>query len=175
MSAVRRSQYEKFLRSIGPSFSLGAITRVVADLQYGFEAWLRGPDTREVWKARILRHLLLASAPAISGGCVLTVEMEQRAVERAAYLQQHTAPPFPRSGVQADTVNTQQFLAISFPLTNQQVSASGNKRACPEAEAVTSFVERPVAPLSAPAQAPTHTVNTHIFSPSLASWYLVFL
>jgi hypothetical protein len=106
MSALRRSQYEKFLRSIGPSFSLGAITRVVADLQYGFEKWLRGPDSRELWKARILRHVLMASAPAMSGGCVLTVEMEQRAVERAAYLQQHTAPPFPRSGVQADTVNS---------------------------------------------------------------------
>ena len=110
MSAERRSQYEKYLRSVGPQFSLGAINRVVADLQYGFDAWLRGPETREIWKARILRHVLLASAPAMSGGCVLTVEMEERAVQRAAYLQQHTKPPFPRSGVQDHTVNTQHNL-----------------------------------------------------------------
>ncbi len=105
-----RSEYEIFLRSIGP-FSLGATMRVVADLHYGFEVWQRGPDTRELWKARILRQLLLHSAPAILGGCVTTVAMEERALERAAYLAENTAPPFSRSsGVQAHTVNNQHKL-----------------------------------------------------------------
>jgi hypothetical protein len=67
-----RSEYDRFLKSIGP-FSFSAIIRVVADLHYGFVPWLRGPDTREIWKARILRHMLLLtcapasdSAPALS-------------------------------------------------------------------------------------------------------------
>jgi hypothetical protein len=56
-------QYQIFLRSIGP-FSFEAIIRGVADLRYGFAAWLRRPDTRAKWKATILRHMQLTCAPA---------------------------------------------------------------------------------------------------------------
>ena len=58
-----RSEYESFLRSIGP-FSLAATIRVVANLQYGFGSWLRGPETRVFWKDLILRHLLMAAPHA---------------------------------------------------------------------------------------------------------------
>ena len=113
----RHSQYRSFLKSIGP-FSSDAIIRVVADLRYGFGAWLRGPDTREMWKARILRHMLLTyppathsasasdSAPAPSAGAPTSAD------EVCVHVHALHTPNFP-------------------PHTLKQGPVMGTKRACP--------------------------------------------
>jgi hypothetical protein len=71
-----RSEYDRFLKSIGP-YSFDAIIRAVAEVHYGFVLWLRGPDTRVIWKARILRHMQRTCALASSSPAPCTALAQQ--------------------------------------------------------------------------------------------------